>query len=202
MNAKLPKAKNERGSIKLNNLHFPVSFGSILISWNSYGFLSRIEWSEAKLAHFQKVEIPSPFVELMDQIRAYFYAGEPLAQIPWDRLDQAGWSCFQKEVYHKIASIPHGETRTYGWVAGRLGNSMASRAVGQALRKNTLPILIPCHRVKSSTSLGGFMGTSDPSQPEIQLKRCLMMLEEEYQSPIFSFLPSGTSSLGRMRLRI
>jgi methylated-DNA-[protein]-cysteine S-methyltransferase len=137
------------------------------------------------------VTVPDALAGLVDRIRGYFYDGEPLGAIPWDRLDQGGWSSFQKDVYLTIAMIPHGETRTYGWVASRLGNSSASRAVGQALRKNPLPILIPCHRVLSSTSLGGFMGSSDPLHLAVQLKRYLMMLEEEYRSPLFSFLPSG-----------
>lgn len=180
----------------MNYFHFPVSFGTLLIRWNSEGLLNRIEWSASKLVVCQKVKIPSALIGLIDQMGRYFYSGEPVGPFSWDYLDQTSWSSFQREVYLTIATIPHGQTRTYGWVAARLGNSRASRAVGQALRQNPLPILIPCHRVLSSTSLGGFMGTSDPLQPEIQLKRRLMMLEDEYQSPLFPFLASGTAYLG------
>lgn len=175
----------------LNHFHFPVSFGTILLSWNSDDLLTRIEWSENRLAVWQKVRVPAPIVELVDRFRTYFYQGEPVGLVPWDLLDKTDWTEFQRDVYRVIAEIPHGETRTYGWVAERMGKRMASRAVGQALRKNPLPILLPCHRVLSSTSIGGFMGVSDPSRSELQLKRKLMSLEEEYCNPVFSFIGPG-----------
>jgi methylated-DNA-[protein]-cysteine S-methyltransferase len=172
----------------LNHFHFPVSFGTILISWSAQGILNRIEWSEGRLAIHYPVRVPQRISDLSDQIRGFFYQGEPLGPVPWDLIDQSDWSDFKREVYHIISSIPHGETRTYGWVAKRLGNSAASRAVGQALKRNPLPILIPCHRILGDHSVGGFMGTKDPSHPQLQLKRRLLQLEENYQSPVFSFL--------------
>lgn len=172
----------------MSHFHFPVRFGSILISWNFQGLLSRIEWSESHWSTYSPVKVPPALMDLIDQIRGYFYQGEPLGEVPWDLIDQSGWSEFQRQVYQIIAKIPHGEVRTYGWVAARLGKCSASRAVGQALKKNPLPILIPCHRVQASHSIGGFMGVVDPSQPELQLKRRLTALEEEYQNPVFSFL--------------
>ncbi len=64
---------------------------------------------------------------------------------------------FQRQVYHATCTIPYGETRSYGWVAEKIGNPKAARAVGQALNKNPLPILIPCHRVIGhDASLVGF----------------------------------------------
>jgi methylated-DNA-[protein]-cysteine S-methyltransferase len=185
--------KNQRGYLRLNYFYFPVSFGTILVSWNSQGLLNRIEWSENRLAVYHKVKIPTALGEVIDRIRGYFYQGEPIGMIPWDLIDQSDWTEFQKKVYQTIAKIPHGETRTYGWVARQMNQTSASRAVGQALKKNPIPILIPCHRVLSLTSIGGFMGVIDPTQPELKLKRRLMILEEEYQSPVFSFLsPAGT----------
>lgn len=177
----------------MNHFHFPVSFGTVLVSWNSQDLLTRIEWSECKLASLQRVKIPNTLLDVVDRIRGYFYEGEPIGPVPWALLDQSNWTSFQSQVYWVIGQIPHGETRTYGWVAARMGNSAASRAVGQALRKNPFPILIPCHRVLSSNSIGGFMGTADPSQVEVQLKKRLMMLEEEYKSPVFSFLTPARS---------
>ncbi len=94
-------------------------------------------------------------------------------------------------VYRAISQIPHGETRTYAWVAKRVGQGLATRAVGQALRKNPLPILIPCHRVVSSGTLGGFMGAVDPDEPEMRLKRWLIEVESSWLNPSFGFL--GTS---------
>ncbi|MCX5714353.1 MAG: MGMT family protein [Candidatus Omnitrophica bacterium] len=64
---------------------------------------------------------------------------------------------FEKKVYRAILKIPLGEVRTYKWVAQKIGNPKAYRAVGQALKKNPYPLIVPCHRVISSRSdIGGF----------------------------------------------
>ena len=81
---------------------------------------------------------------------------------------------FQRRVLKAVSQIPAGETRTYKWVAGIVKSPNAARAVGQALRKNPYPLLIPCHRVISSDgSLGGFsLG--------LKLKKRLLELEREF----------------------
>lgn len=64
---------------------------------------------------------------------------------------------FQLAVYKIVATIPKGETRSYKWVAERLGKPNAARAVGQALKANPTYKIIPCHRVvRSDGSIGGF----------------------------------------------
>ena len=74
-------------------------------------------------------------------------------------LDLRYYSPFQQAVWNAAAAIPYGETRSYAWIAKRIGRPGAARAVGQALGANPVPILIPCHRVVSSTgALGGFSG--------------------------------------------
>ena len=66
---------------------------------------------------------------------------------------------FQWKVLDVTAKIPLGETRTYKWVAQKAGSPKAFRAVGQALRWNPYPLIIPCHRViKEDGSLGGYAG--------------------------------------------
>lgn len=68
-----------------------------------------------------------------------------------------GFSPFSLAVYGKVSQIPYGEVRTYSWVGASLGSSILSRAVGTALGKNPLPILVPCHRVvRKDGDLGGF----------------------------------------------
>lgn len=69
---------------------------------------------------------------------------------------------FEWAVLKATSEIPFGETRTYAWVAKRIGKPKAVRAVGQALRRNPWPLLIPCHRViKSDGSLGKYAGKDD-----------------------------------------
>jgi len=64
---------------------------------------------------------------------------------------------FAKKVYRAVLSIPLGEVRSYKWVAKKAGSPGAFRAVGQILKRNPYPIIIPCHRViKSDSKLGGY----------------------------------------------
>ena len=78
---------------------------------------------------------------------------------------------FEKKVWSCLKKIPYGETRTYGWVAGEVGNPAATRAVGRALSKNPLPIVLPCHRViESDGSTGGYSSG-------VNIKRRLLELE-------------------------
>lgn len=64
---------------------------------------------------------------------------------------------FTRAVLKITAQIPYGEVRSYRWVARELGKPKAMRAVGNALARNPIPIIIPCHRVvRSDGSLGGY----------------------------------------------
>lgn len=64
---------------------------------------------------------------------------------------------FEQRVWLALKEIPYGETRTYKWIAEKAGSPGAVRAAGQALKKNPLPIILPCHRVIASDgSIGGF----------------------------------------------
>jgi AraC family transcriptional regulator of adaptative response/methylated-DNA-[protein]-cysteine methyltransferase len=64
---------------------------------------------------------------------------------------------FQRRVYQAIRRIPKGQVRSYAWVAQAIGQPKATRAVGQALKRNRWPDQIPCHRVIASDgSLGGY----------------------------------------------
>ena len=70
---------------------------------------------------------------------------------------------FERAVLLKALEIPRGEVRTYGWIAAQIGRPAAVRAVGSALRKNPVPVLIPCHRVvRSDGHIGQYaLGGSD-----------------------------------------
>jgi O-6-methylguanine DNA methyltransferase len=65
---------------------------------------------------------------------------------------------FAKKVYKALLSIPLGQVRTYKWLAKKAGKPKASRAIGQILKHNPYPLLIPCHRVICSNGkLGGYI---------------------------------------------
>lgn len=84
---------------------------------------------------------------------------------------------FEKKVWLCLREIPYGETRTYKWLAERIGRPKAVRAVGQALSRNPIPIVLPCHRViMSDGSLGGYsLGAGYSSG--VDIKRRLLELE-------------------------
>ena len=87
-------------------------------------------------------------------------------------LDLNKGTIFQRKVWNKISEIPYGELRTYKWIASEIGNARAVRAVGNAVGKNPVPPIIPCHRViRSDGNLGGFSSG-------IPLKKWLLKLEQ------------------------
>ncbi len=78
---------------------------------------------------------------------------------------------FEQAVWECLKDIPYGETRTYKWIADKLGKPHASRAVGNALGKNPIPIAFPCHRIiESDGSIGGYT-------PGVDIKRRLLEIE-------------------------
>jgi methylated-DNA-[protein]-cysteine S-methyltransferase len=108
------------------------------------------------------------FSDLVERLRSYF-AGQRVAFD--DELDLAAATPFQGEVWRLARLIPYGQTRSYRWLAERLAKAGAGRAVGQALARNPLPIVVPCHRVVAQDGkLGGYSGGLDR-------KRFLLRLE-------------------------
>lgn len=78
---------------------------------------------------------------------------------------------FQHRVWEELRTIPCGETRTYGELAARLGMPGAARAVGAAVARNPISIVVPCHRVVGADgSLTGYAGG-------VERKRALLVIE-------------------------
>lgn len=97
----------------------------------------------------------SAFGSLPERLKAYF-AGEKVS-FAADEIDWTGMTPFQREVLSAVRQIPYGEVRSYKWVAQCINRSRAYQAVGQALKANRLPVIIPCHRVVGQAGdLGGF----------------------------------------------
>ena len=66
---------------------------------------------------------------------------------------------FEKRVFEAVLTIPLGQTRSYKWVAQRIGRVSSARAVGNALNKNPYAPFVPCHRVIAHDgTLGGYSG--------------------------------------------
>jgi methylated-DNA-[protein]-cysteine S-methyltransferase len=105
-----------------------------------------------KIAHFDK-NLLKP---LQKQIIAYF-AGKSSLCPPSSVLSLLNLTPFARKVLSACAKIPPGQTVSYSQLACMIGKPRASRAVGSALAKNPIPLIIPCHRViHSDGSLGNF----------------------------------------------
>jgi len=102
------------------------------------------------------------------EIRQYLAGRRRRFTVP---LDLAGVPPFHRKVMRVARRIPYGRTVTYGELASRAGSPRAARAAGQAMARNPLPLVVPCHRVVASGGgLGGFGGG-------LALKRRLLALE-------------------------
>lgn len=72
-------------------------------------------------------------------------------------LDLTSCTPFERRIYTHVRAIPRGQVRTYRYMAADVGHGRAARAVGNALKKNPFPLIIPCHRViPSSRCVGAF----------------------------------------------
>ena len=105
----------------------------------------------------------------LTQLKEYFYGLRKEFDLPIMLLG----SKFQKDVWKSVSKIPFGDTISYKEVAQNINRKSAQRAVGNALSKNPLLIIIPCHRViKSNGNLGGFSAGVD-------VKKKLLSFEKE-----------------------
>lgn len=84
---------------------------------------------------------------------------------------------FQQEVWSALRAVPYGTTTTYGALAARLGRTAAVRAVGAAIGRNPIGIVVPCHRVVgASGSLTGYAGGLDRKRHLLDLERGVLSL--------------------------
>ncbi len=167
---------------QMRYLVFPSPWGWMGVSGASIGLthlvLPHSSAGEAEQALFTvgarravpgKEDSQNPvFQDLARRLKLYFEGHE--VSFP-DKVDLAAATPFQREVWLALRDIPYGKTVSYGELAFKSGRPSAARAIGQALHRNPLPIILPCHRVVgSSGKLTGYAGGVD-------LKRRLLELE-------------------------
>lgn len=124
--------------------------GSLYVAWSDRGVTAcvpvEVVGDDAGFeAHHPRpvVRVAAPPAQIARPLDAALRSGR-LGKLPVD-LEALG--DFQRAVLRKCSEIPPGEIRPYGWIAREIGNPGAVRAVGTALGRNPIPILIPCHRV-------------------------------------------------------
>lgn len=112
------------------------------------------------------------------QLSAYFSQTRTTFDLP---LDWTLGTPFQQSVWHALQQIPPGSTWTYQALANHLGRPQAVRAVGAAIGRNPMSIVVPCHRVVGSKgSLTGYAGGLDRKAALLQLESAL--IRQSHQS--------------------
>lgn len=128
--------------------------GVFYIIFSSQGVI-RLDLTQEKFEKRCAQCMKGNYDEARKQLREYFIGKRCKFSLP---LHLNGTS-FQKKVWEAIGRIPCGETRSYQWVARKIGFPKASRAVGNALGANPIPIIVPCHRIiKTNGEIGGYGG--------------------------------------------
>ncbi len=113
--------------------------------------------------------------------------GQPV-DLAFISCDLSGVEPFAARVYAATRAIPPGETRTYGAIAAQLGDKGLARNVGQALRRNPIPIIVPCHRVMGAA--GKLIGFSAAGGVETKLRMLAIEGAEVGEAPgLFDDLP-------------
>jgi O-6-methylguanine DNA methyltransferase len=140
------------------DLYAPIEtpIGTVFVAYNDAGVSAVMPaddvatFERAFRARFARPIRPS--VQLPTWLRAGIWPNPRRggARITPTRFDLRGLSEFERAVLLKALEIPYGEVRTYGWVAREIDRPGAVRAVGSALGRNPIPLLIPCHRVVRS----------------------------------------------------
>lgn len=153
---------------------FETELGMFGLGWTEAGIArSHLpglsgEAVEARLLR-DGAEVSEPPVEIqsvMAMVRDYARGGVvDFSAVP---LDLEGLPEFHRRAYELLVRIGYGETTTYGALARQLGDVGLSRAVGQAMGANRIPLIVPCHRVLASDGKPG--GFSAPGGAESKLR--------------------------------
>jgi methylated-DNA-[protein]-cysteine S-methyltransferase len=141
---------------------FDTALGPFGIAWNERGLI-RLQLAEAdrdltekRLHAFAGPGEPPPWAkQLIAEIRRYL-AGERV-DFGSVALDLATVGEFRRAVYEAARSVAWGQTTSYGELARRIGFPWGARAVGRALGRNPVPLIVPCHRILARDQrVGGF----------------------------------------------
>jgi len=157
--------------------HFHTSWGWIKITYNKNAILSLTLPVPHRILS-EKFDENTPFMKLskeysyiwrIESLLERYFSGEKVDfNIP---VDLEHLPLFTRKVLKETSRIPYGEVRSYGWIAEKINHPHSSRAVGNAVGANPVPIIIPCHRViRKNEAIGGFGGGID-------MKKRLLRLE-------------------------
>ncbi len=150
------------------SLLFPTAIGLCRIAWGERG-VRALDLSVKGDLH--PLQAPKEIARLIRRITRHLERGkDPFSDV---RVDLEGVGKFDRSVFQAAREILPGNTATYGEVARRIGRPKAARAVGAALSRNPILIIIPCHRVIGSK--GALVGFS--ANGGVELKERLLSIE-------------------------
>lgn len=142
--------------------------GLVEITWRDLDDDAFVAGLEDRLPGHVVVREPGRLAEVERQLEEYFRGRRTRFELP---VDLGALTAFQRRVLRETRRLGHGEVVPYAELARRVGRPRAYRAVGNALGRNPVPIVVPCHRViRSDGSLGGYGGG-------LEYKRALFRIE-------------------------
>jgi methylated-DNA-[protein]-cysteine S-methyltransferase len=162
--ARLAQRAEEAGLVDVLYARTDSPLGTLLVAVSRHGVV-RLAYPEEGDVLQDLADTVSPRIlhstratqDLRRELEEYFAGHRRTFDVPVDLSVVQG---FTRKVLRATTRIPFGSVLTYTEVAGRAGNARASRAAGNALHANPIPIVVPCHRVvRTGGGLGGYGGT-------------------------------------------
>ena len=187
---------DERGML------FATAFGPCGIAWNDSG-LTRLQLPECDPSATERrlrlraevtrpAEAPEWVAWAVVALQRYF-AGRAV-DFAGICLDLSACSAFHQRIYEALRGVGWGKTTTYGALAAEVGSPDAARAIGQAMGRNPLPIIVPCHRVLASGGkIGGFSAHGGATTKERLLVLEGVARPRPETPPLLALLEQGRS---------
>jgi O-6-methylguanine DNA methyltransferase len=169
---------------------FESPIGRVYVAWNDRGISAVMRvadvtaFERAFAARFGRSVEPAAKIPVT--LRRAIATGDSAAARKL-RYDLRSLTPFEAAVLRKALEIPRGQVRPYGWIAREIGKPKAVRAVGTALAKNPIPLLLPCHRVVRTDGMIGNYALGGSAKKKILLTSegvNLKMLEEKARAGI------------------
>jgi methylated-DNA-[protein]-cysteine S-methyltransferase len=126
------------------------------------------------------------FIRVRNILDGYFQGTVADFNVDIDFIEGTG---FQRRVWQTLMKIPFGQVRSYAWVARRIGQPRAVRAVGQANGRNPVSIIVPCHRViRSDGTIGGYGGGVEVKEELLKREGVLLGTMERDRVAVQTYL--------------
>ena len=179
---------------------FPTAFGTCGIAWRDSG-LTRLQLPERDVSATERrlaaratpglADEDVPWVAWAVVALQRYFAGRPV-DFSGISLDVSACSPFHQRIYEALRGVPFGQTTTYGALAAEVGAPDAARAIGQAMGRNPIPVIIPCHRVLASGGkIGGFSAPGGATTKEKLLTLEGVVRPGRETPPLLALLEQG-----------